>query len=373
MEKIVFDHSDKNIPIHDSGTFTRMFINAVEIFDKNLRWAAHFFLNPNEAPKNKNWFNFKSNRPAPQVKELKNFQDDLAKLTQNLKFRNCRKNTLMQKLNEDKKRIMRTDKIIVNADKTSNKYLVAKENYKVMVKKAVTADFKIAKGHDVENANKEHQKIVKDLELTERVFKTTPRDAFITIKDHKDDFMNNTKCRLLNPSKPEVGQVSKIILQNVVNVVKEKTALKQWKSTCEVLMWFKQVKDKARKTFINFDICNFYPSITPQLLSKALEWAKTMVDIAEDDWNTIMKSKKSFLYANGQIWVKKGGVNFDIAQGAYDGAESCEIVGLYLQNQLKNKIEGFDFGLYRDDGLGLVQTTARQAEKIKQKIVKVLS
>ena len=95
----------------------------------------------------------------------------------------------MQKLNEDKKRIMRTDKIIVNADKTSNKYLVDKEDYKVMVKKAVTADFKIAKGHDVENADKEHQKIVKDLELTERVFQTTPREAFITIKDHKEDFM----------------------------------------------------------------------------------------------------------------------------------------------------------------------------------------
>ena len=92
MEKIVFDHSDKNIPIHDRGTFTRMFINAVEIFDKNLRWAAHFFLNPSEAPKSKNWFGFKSNRPAPQVKELNNFQDDLAKLTQNLKFRNCPKN-----------------------------------------------------------------------------------------------------------------------------------------------------------------------------------------------------------------------------------------------------------------------------------------
>ena len=73
----------------------------------------------------------------------------------------------MKKLDEDKKRIMATKKIIVNADKTSNKYLVEKDDFKRMVKKNVTADFKIEKGDNIENAEKEHQKIVKDLELCE--------------------------------------------------------------------------------------------------------------------------------------------------------------------------------------------------------------
>ena len=56
-----------------------------------------------------------------------------------------------------------------------------------------------------------------------------------------------------------------------------------------------------------------------------------------------MLSNISF-YENGQIWVKKGGLDFDIGQGAFDCAESCEMVGWYLQHQLRKIIDGFDFG-----------------------------
>ena len=56
---------------------------------------------------------------------------------------------------------------------------------------------------------------------------------------------------------------------------------------------------------------------------------------------------------------------------AWDGAESCDIVGLYILDQLKNRIAGFESGLYRDDNLGVVETTERNAEKIRQKIIDV--
>ena len=39
--------------------------------------------------------------------------------------------------------------------------------------------------------------------------------------------------------------------------------------------------------------------------------------------------------------------------GAYDGAEVCEIVGLFLLNNLANKFEKNSVDLYRDDGLAL--------------------
>jgi hypothetical protein len=58
---------------------------------------------------------------------------------------------------------------------------------------------------------------VTNLGLEERVFETTPRSAFLTIKDHEEDYMNNTKCRLINPTEPEIGRISKKILENVVN------------------------------------------------------------------------------------------------------------------------------------------------------------
>ena len=40
--------------------------------------------------------------------------------------------------------------------------------------------------------------------------------AYITLKDHKENFRNNIKCRLINPSKGEVGLVSKRYLSNTI-------------------------------------------------------------------------------------------------------------------------------------------------------------
>ena len=337
-----------------------------------MRWAAYFFLNPDKVPAHKNWYGFKSNNPAPYVKELKDFQDDLLKLTKNLEFRTSQ-NDFMDELNRDLEKIDETQKVIVNADKTSNKYLIEKDDYIELLEKNIQDDYKKENLQNMEKVTIEHQKIVKNLELEERVFETTPRSAFLTVKDHKDDFINNTKCRLLNPTKPEVGKISKKILEHVVNVVKSKSKLRQWKNTHEVLMWFKQLKNKQKKTFILFDVCSFYPSITPELLSLALDWATMYVNISRDEKNIIMQSKKSYLYARNKPWVKKGDENFDVGMGAFDSAESCDIVGLYLLDQLSNRIKELEVGIYRDDALGVVETTARNAEKIRQKIIQIMS
>ena len=42
--------------------------------------------------------------------------------------------------------------------------------------------------------------------------------------------------------------------------------------------------------------------------------------------------------------------------GAYDGAEVCELIGIYLLHQLSIEYEIGNFGLYRDDGLGDLQS-----------------
>ena len=158
----------------------------------------------------------------------------------------------------------------------------------------------------------------------------------------------------------------------MISVVKQKSQLQQWKNTQEVIMWFKQLENKNRKSFIQFDICSFYPSITPELLSNALDWARLYVNITPEEKDIIMKSKKSYLFTSNIPWVKKGQDNFDIGMGAWDGAESCDIVGLYILDQLKNRIKGFENGVYRDDALGVVETTNRNAEKIRQKIVVIM-
>ena len=53
--------------------------------------------------------------------------------------------------------------------------------------------------------------------------------------------------------------------------------------------------------------------------------------------------------------------------GSYDGAESCELVGTYLLHNIKERFgNACNFGLYRDDGLGVTKASPRQAELIKK-------
>ena len=52
--------------------------------------------------------------------------------------------------------------------------------------------------------------------------------------------------------------------------------------------------------------------------------------------------------------------------GSFDGAEICELVGLFLLSKLQHL--NLNIGLYRDDGLGVTSMRPRQAEKMKQEV-----
>ena len=85
-----------------------------------------------------------------------------------------------------------------------------------------------------------------------------------------------------------------------------------------------------------FDVVNFYPSISAELMEAAIEWARNFIQISDSDKKIIMEAKKSLIFKNGEPWMKKGGSIFDVAQGSYDGAEACELVGLYILSMLEN-------------------------------------
>ena len=106
------------------------------------------------------------------------------------------------------------------------------------------------------------------------------------------------------------------------------------------------------------DIVEFYPSISQKLLEKALDWASTIVSenpVTKVHKEIILHSRKSLLFSNSENgektpWTKENG-EFDVTMGAPDGAETCEIVGLFLLKEVKENFPELDFGLYRDDGL----------------------
>ena len=151
-------------------------------------------------------------------------------------------------------------------------------------------------------------------------------EAFISLKDHKPNFQNNPKTRLLNPAKNELRRISKVILDKINKQLKAALNVNQWQSTNEVIKWFTDIPNKGQHRFIVFDIKDFYPSIRESLMKKAINYAKTLVDIPNTGIKTINHARKSLLFDGNQAWIKKKGGLFDVTMGAYEGAELCELV-----------------------------------------------
>ena len=74
--------------------------------------------------------------------------------------------------------------------------------------------------------------------------------------------------------------------------MRKKTKLNQWKNVYAVIDWFEELKNKKEMVFIVFDVVNYYPSITLELLVKAIEWAKQFVDISDEEIEILKETKK---------------------------------------------------------------------------------
>ena len=86
-----------------------------------------------------------------------------------------------------------------------------------------------------------------------------------------------------------------------------------------------------------------------------------------------MHSRKFLLFNNTDIWIKKNGdPDFDVTMGSFDGAELCELVGLYILHILRAKYGKHGIGLYRDDGLACFgYTSGPQADRIRKDFIKI--
>ena len=104
---------------------------------------------------------------------------------------------------------------------------------------------------------------------------------------------------------------------------------------------------------------------------KALDYASQFTTITQQDRHIITHAKKSLLYHQNSPWAKKDTDNmFDVTMGSYDGAETCELIGLYMLSLITAKFKD-QVGLYRDDGLAVCKASPREIEKIKQQVSKV--
>ena len=122
--------------------------------------------------------------------------------------------------------------------------------------------------------------------------------------------------------------------------------------------------------FIKFDIVSFYPSITEQLLSEAIEYAKQFIAISKDETDILWHTRKQLVTWGGKIYTKINS-NFDVSMGSYDGSEASELIGLFALHKIRQKFPNESIGLYRDDGLGVTKRSGPQASALEKELHKI--
>ena len=89
--------------------------------------------------------------------------------------------------------------------------------------------------------------------------------------------------------------------------------------------------------------------------------------MSDDDLSIIMQARKTLFSEDTTLWNKKSDdEGFHVSISCFHGAEICELVGAYKQNELTNIMNKANVGLYRGDGLGIFENVSRpEIEKKK--------
>ena len=375
MEKHSFEYSMKNIPTPTKHYYKLNLTEKLQSFAKRLRWRAFFYLNKDNTSRRET-YGLKSPKCPPQIGALIPFEKDLMDIVNKVKFRRHR-DEMQGKLKEDVKKITSSKDVYVKADKTRNYYKVAPQMYKEIVKNNVTRNYKKANANTVTKINMEAKEIATQLKIEDRTQILAETESKVTVKDHKESFHSNPEYRLINPTKSEIGKISKQITERINKELRKKLGLNQWQSSQEVTKWFRGIKEKEECKFIQMDIKEFYPNITEDILDKSLQLAKEHTKISQRDIDIIKHTKKSILFCENEPWIKKNASderNFDVTMGSYDGAETSELVGIYIITQLAKITDRENIGLYRDDGLIVLRNKpARETDRIRKNIIKTFS
>ena len=174
-----------------------------------------------------------------------------------------------------------------------------------LLNKIVTKAYKKTDGNVPDAIATKDKQISETLGIDDRIDLSAHRDSYITMKNYKPDFANNPACRLINPNKTEIGIISKHLLGGINSKIIQATKVNLWKSTSNAIEWFNAIPEKCRHAFITFDDCVFYPSISEELLMKALDYASKFTKITQQDRHIIIHSKRSLLYHQNSPWTKK--------------------------------------------------------------------
>ena len=102
--------------------------------------------------------------------------------------------------------------IFIFADKSRNIYETSLNTNNELLHDNITKTYKRGSEDFIDEIDSELKEISNRLGIGDRIERMKKREAFISLKDHKENFENNPKCRLIKPAKSESGKLSKVIL-----------------------------------------------------------------------------------------------------------------------------------------------------------------
>ena len=102
---------------------------------------------------------------------------------------------------------------------------MTKDAYDELHKKSIQNEYKKCNESYVDRINLNDRLLAEDLDIDNRAYAYSTCESFVTIKDHKENYINNTKCRLINTAKSDMGKVSKTILSKLVTSLRMMTGL----------------------------------------------------------------------------------------------------------------------------------------------------
>ena len=82
--------------------------------------------------------------------------------------------------------------------------------------------------------------------------------------------------------------------------------------------------------FLILGIKDFHSSIYEKLLYEAIRSGKRHTFTSKKSTEVIFYTRKSLLFINEQLWMKKGDRNSDVIMVAYYISEVCELIGIFI-------------------------------------------
>ena len=90
--------------------------------------------------------------------------------------------------------IQSSSKLFIPADKSTNLYKMQVQDYKKLLHENITAKYQKTDRKNINIVNHEAKELAEDLQLDDRIERFSEKQAFITLKDHKESFKNKPTC-----------------------------------------------------------------------------------------------------------------------------------------------------------------------------------